>query len=200
MKILFHTCLLAVMTSPCCAQGVRYTVANDTGGIGGATYPVTTPVQFSSLSLTLLFADSTTQTDPLADVVVSGTKNSAVYPLVGPHGAIMTATLSGIFSTVNWQERATFSGAKTAITVSNPFSASESGGTFKFAYIDGTDTTSGLSYHAGNLSSSPAAFVAVTPEPGAVVLLAACAGTLLAFRRRPHAATRSSMPTKKVPQ
>jgi len=197
MKTIFALTLLA-LPSLTVAQGVRYAVQNRTGGLGGATYPVTTPVTFSALSITLLFADSTTQTDAMpGTVAVSAFKNSAVYPLIDPvHGAITTATISGIFSTVNWQESPTFAGAKTAVTVSNPFSASVVGGVFRFAYIDGTDTTSGLSYHAGNLSSGPST-LPVTPEPGAAVLLisAGIAAALCARRRRRHCSVSSDIPS-----
>jgi len=184
MKTIFALTLIA-LPSLTVAQGVRYAVQNRTGGLGGATYSVTTPVTFSALSITLLFADSTTQTDAIpGTVAVSAFKNSAVYPLIDPvHGAIMTATISGIFSTVNWQESPTFAGAKTAITVSNPFSASVVGGVFRFAYIDGTDTASGLAYHAGNLSSGPAA-LPVTPEPGTLTLALSIGVTGAWWRRR----------------
>lgn len=172
MKLLLTTVLLIVSALSASCQGVRYTVQNQTGQLGGATYPVTTPVQFSTLSLTLTYADSSTFTENLLGTLApAGTKNSSVYPLVDPtRGAITTAQISGLFSTLNWQESATFLGPKTNVTVSNPFSATEPGGIFQFAFIDGV-TATGTHYHAGNLSSGPAALPPITPEPGTFALL-----------------------------
>lgn len=185
-KTIFALVALCALSGSALAQGVRYTVQNRTGTLGGATYPVTTPVTFSALSLTLVFADSTVQTDAIVGTVaVSQSKNSAIYPLVDPvHGTIQTATISGLFSTVNWQESPTFGGAKAPVTVTNSFTASVVGGVFKFAYIDGQDASGPSAYHAGNLSSGPAALPPV-PEPGILaVAVSAVVSGLIAMRRR----------------
>ena len=189
MKNFLIVCLLVCCVVPVFGQnGVRYTVQNQTGGLSGSTYPVTTAVQFSTLALTLTYADASTFTENLLGTLApSASKNSASYLLVDPtHGAITGASISGLYSTLNWQESPTFLGPKTSVTVSNPFTASVTGGTLKFAFIDGTDTTSGISYHAGNLSSGPVTITA-TPEPGAWAFGLACvavgAGTRLQRRR-----------------
>jgi hypothetical protein len=184
LKNLFSLLLLSLCSSAALAQGVHYTLSDNSGGLGGTPYSVTTPVTFSNLSLTLVYADAFSQVDQIAGTVSPGqTKNSSVYALADPvHGAIQTATMQGLFSTLSWQTSPTFNGTKTAHTVSNPFSATVAGGTLKFAFVDGTDTSTAAAYHAGNLSSGPST-ITTTPEPGPIALLVSLALVAPWFRR-----------------
>lgn len=152
------------------AATISYTASNFTASGGDPTYSIATDLTFNNLSLRETFADGTFSAVSLYDFtntvrtsLDSLTVNLSSLPLTTPdptHGSVVSAMLTGLFSTTNVTIVTSFGGTPVAAVISPNFSVTLP---VAASSININATSGAASYAAGTLQSTVAE--SAVPEP-----------------------------------